>query len=103
MQHGLKFLKKINMQEIVETELDVLVKTSLNDVKKIILYNDDVNTFENVIDCLIKYCKHNNEQAEQCAMLVHYNGKCDVKNGSFDDLLPIYTALLDNKLKVIIE
>ena len=59
MQHGLKFLKKVNMQEIVETELDVLIKTSLNDVKKIILYNDDVNTFENVIDCLIKYCKHN--------------------------------------------
>jgi len=86
-----------------QTNIDELIKELIEPSKAIILYNDDINTFENVIDCLIKYCKHNNEQAEQCAMLVHYNGKCDVKNGSFDDLLPIYTALLDNKLKVIIE
>ena len=86
-----------------QVKIDELIKELIEPSKAIILYNDDVNTFENVIDCLIKYCKHNNEQAEQCAMLVHYNGKCDVKNGSFDDLLPIYTALLDNKLKVKIE
>ena len=86
-----------------QTNIDELIKELIEPSKAIILYNDDINTFENVIDCLIKYCKHNNEQAEQCAMLVHYNGKCDVKNGSFDELLPIYTALLDNKLKVIIQ
>lgn len=86
-----------------QVKIDELIKELIEPSKAIILYNDDVNSFEDVIDCLIKYCKHNNEQAEQCAMLVHYNGKCDVKNGSFDDLLPIYTALLDNKLKVKIE
>lgn len=88
---------------IIETELDKLIKESLGYTKKLMLYNDDVNSFEHVISCLVKYCRHSLEQAEQCANLVHYKGKCDVKNGSFDDLLPIYTALLDNKLKVIIE
>jgi len=67
------------------------------------LYNDDVNSFDNVIECLIKYCKHSLIQAEQIASIVHHNGKCDIKRGSFDDLLPIYTALLDNHLTVNIE
>lgn len=89
------------MQEA--TEIDELVKQSLGLNKKIILYNDDVNSFENVIECLMKYCKHTPNQAEQCSMIVHHNGKCDVKHGSFDDLLPVYVALQDNKLKVEIE
>ena len=61
---------------------------------EIILHNDDVNTFDHVINCLIRYCDHTLEQAEQCAYIVHYKGKCIVKTGSFQDLEPRCTSLL---------
>ena len=61
---------------------------------EIILHNDDVNTFDHVINCLIRYCDHTPEQAEQCAHIVHYNGKCTVKTGSFKDLEPRCSLLL---------
>ncbi len=64
----------------------------------IVLFNDDVNTFDHVINSLIKYCKHSEIQAEQCAHIVHYNGKCLVKTGNIAKLKPICTALLDNGL-----
>ena len=55
---------------------------------EIILYNDDVNTFDFVIDSLINVCQHTIEQAEQCTWLVHFKGKCTVKTGEIDDLKP---------------
>jgi len=61
---------------------------------EIVLFNDDVNTFDHVIDTLIYACEHTSEQAEQCALLVHYKGKCTVKTGSYDDLEPICSMLL---------
>ena len=82
-------------------ELDVLVDTDAGSM--IILYNDDVNTFDHVIHCLVKYCKHTSEQAEQCAMLVHYKGKCSVKNGSEIELMPICQALTNKGLSAVIE
>ncbi|MFB1003761.1 MAG: ATP-dependent Clp protease adaptor ClpS [Bacteroidia bacterium] len=82
-------------------ELDVLVEVDQG--AAIILYNDDLNTFDHVIYCLIKYCKHTAEQAEQCAMLVHYKGKCQVKNGSEIELLPICQALTEKGLSAVIE
>ena len=71
-----------------------IVKTDLVHENEIILYNDDVNTFDHVINCLIRYCDHTLEQAEQCAYIVHYKGKCIVKTGSFQDLEPRCTSLL---------
>lgn len=65
---------------------------------EIVLYNDDVNTFDYVIECLIKYCDHAPEQAEQCAILVHYKGKCTVKTGVIDELKPQCSALLESGL-----
>ena len=65
---------------------------------EIILYNDDVNTFDHVIDTLIAVCNHTAEQAEQCAILVHYKGKCTVKTGSFEELKPQCTQLLEEGL-----
>lgn len=53
---------------------------------QLILYNDEVNSFDHVINCLIEICRHNREQAEQCAWLVHNKGKYAVKKGSFDEL-----------------
>ena len=70
----------------------------LNSQKSILLYNDEVNTFDHVIDSLCKYCDHDTVQAEQCAWIVHNNGKCLVKSGAYDDLLPICNALKDNGL-----
>ena len=80
----------INPKEQEQFETDVLTSKE----HQIILHNDDVNTFDHVINCLIRYCDHTLEQAEQCAYIVHYKGKCIVKTGSFDDLEPRCTSLL---------
>ncbi len=61
---------------------------------EIVLFNDDVNTFDHVIDTLIDVCDHTPEQAEQCSLIVHYKGKCTVKTGEYDDLKPRCTRLL---------
>ena len=86
-----------------EVDIDVAIKQLLAPIQSIVLYNDDVNTFDHVIECLIRYCKHSLNQAEQCATIVHYNGKCAVKNGSYDELKPICEALLENGLSAKIE
>lgn len=75
----------------------------LEEVKQIILYNDDYNTFEHVIECLIDICKHQPLQAEQCAYLVHHTGKCSVKGGTYDELEPLCSALLERGLNAEIE
>ena len=62
---------------------------------EIILYNDDVNTFDHVIECLVKICEHTYIQAEQCAYIVHYSGKCVVKTGLLEELVPKCNALLE--------
>lgn len=61
---------------------------------EIVLFNDEVNTFDHVIETLIAVCEHTHEQAEQCALIVHYNGKCTVKTGEYTDLEPRCTRLL---------
>lgn len=77
-------------------ELDVL--TQEQKLNNIILFNDDVNTFEWVIECLMSYCGHDSIQAEQCAHIVHFTGKCAVKKGSFEKLKPICETLLQKGL-----
>ena len=72
------------------------------DLRVLILYNDDHNTFEHVIECLIKVCGHTAEQAEQSAMITHYKGKCDVQEGSFEELKPMKDSLIDAGLSVVI-
>ena len=79
--------------EKIQEEVAVVEQTGINN--EIVLYNDDVNTFDHVIDTLIRVCKHTAEQAEQCAILVHYKGKCTVKTGTYDELKPQCTQLLD--------
>jgi len=65
---------------------------------ELILHNDDVNTFDFVIESLVKVCGHDYIQAEQCAVIVHFKGKCTVKNGTWEELEPKCTALLDRGL-----
>jgi len=79
------------------------VETKLEDNNQIVLFNDDVNTFDHVINTLIKVCQHDSIQAEQCAMLVHYKGKCTVKTGPYKELEPKCTALLDAGLSAEIQ
>jgi len=74
---------------------DLLLAEDLERENQIVLYNDDVNTFDHVIDTLIYACEHTPEQAEQCSIIVHYKGKCTVKTGSFPDLEPRCHMLLD--------
>lgn len=83
------------MSTIEKVQIDVLVEEQVGINNEIVLYNDDVNTFDHVIDTLIRVCSHTSEQAEQCAILVHYKGKCTVKTGSFDELKPQCTSLLE--------
>lgn len=80
---------------------EVQLETGL--VREIILHNDDVNTFDHVIYSLVDICEHDPIQAEQCAMIVHYNGKCSVKRGTFDQLEPKCTALLERGLSADIQ
>ncbi len=61
---------------------------------EIVLFNDEVNTFEHVILTLIDVCEHTPEQAEQCSLIVHYKGKCTVKTGEYKELEPRCTKLL---------
>ena len=83
------------MSTIEKVQEDVLDEEQIGINNEIVLYNDDVNTFDHVIDTLIRVCNHSPEQAEQCAILVHYKGKCTVKTGSFDELKPQCTQLLE--------
>jgi len=78
-------------------------KNQEQQLSKIVLYNDEVNTFDFVIEMLMRYCEHNLYQAEQCAMLTHHKGKSIVKKGSYEDLEPIATTLLDKGLSVEVE
>jgi ATP-dependent Clp protease adaptor protein ClpS len=83
------------MATIEKTQEQSSVLEAVDVNNEIVLYNDDVNTFDHVIDTLIAVCKHSGEQAEQCAILVHYKGKCTVKTGSFDELKPQCSQLLE--------
>lgn len=78
-----KIREKVSVQEV----------TAKNN--EIIVYNDDVNTFDHVIETLMRVCQHTPEQAEQCSLIVHYNGKCTVKTGPLDKLKPQCTQLLE--------
>jgi ATP-dependent Clp protease adaptor protein ClpS len=74
---------------------DVLVKEQVTKEHEIIVYNDDFNTFDHVIDTLMAACDHQPLQAEQCTMIIHYNGKCAVKTGAFKELKPRCSKILE--------
>ena len=76
-----------------ESELAVLDKTE--ELYDLVVFNDDINTFEHVIATLIQVCKHSSEQAEQCTWIIHYKGKCSVKKGSFEELAPMRQGICD--------
>jgi ATP-dependent Clp protease adaptor protein ClpS len=92
---------KMSVQEQLLPELEV--ETLEKKENKIVLFNDDFNTFDHVIDMLIAACDHTPVQAEQCSLIVHYKGKCNVKSGEYEDLEPRCTALLEAGLTAEIQ
>ena len=82
-----------------ETDTDVLTE----DPCTLIVWNDEVNTFEWVIDTLMEICGHSHEQAEQCAYIIHFSGKYGVKQGSYDELKPMCDAITDRGIGATVE
>ena len=82
-------------------EIDVL--TDVEEPRDLIVLNDEVNTFEWVIETLVKVCGHSQEQAEQCAFIIHFKGKYAVKNGTYDELKPACDAITDRGIGATIE
>lgn len=85
--------------EEIELLLEELIDQEALDL---VVFNDDVNTFEHVIQVLMKVCKHTHEQAEQCTLIIHYKGKCSVKKGSREELKPMCEAILDAGIQATI-
>jgi ATP-dependent Clp protease adaptor protein ClpS len=86
-----------------EAAEEVLLLSDVDNGFSLVIYNDDVNTFDWVIKCLMQLCDHDRYQAEQCAWFIHHNGKYAVKHGSYDGLKPICEALCDRGLSATIE
>mgnify|MGYP003578635888 CR=1 FL=1 len=84
-----------------QEETDVL--TSVEETCSLIVWNDEVNTFEWVIETLIEVCGHSTEQAEQCAYLVHFKGKCDVKQGEYEKLKVMCDKITDRGIGATVE
>jgi len=82
---------------------ETLLLTDTVPAYSLVVWNDDVNTFDWVIDALVDICGHSPEQAEQCAVLIHTRGKYAVKNGSLDDLKPQCQAISNRKIWATIE
>ena len=86
----------------IEEEVAIAEEVDQEEVRDLMVYNDDFNTFEHVIETLIKVCKHDVHQAEQCTYLVHYRGKCSVKKGMYEDLKPMREGITNAGIKAAI-
>jgi ATP-dependent Clp protease adaptor protein ClpS len=85
------------MLKYYDEEVEVLDEVSVvaEQERELVVFNDDVNTFDHVIETLIKVCKHTPEQAEQCTLIIHFKGKCAVKLGGYEELVPMRDAICD--------
>jgi ATP-dependent Clp protease adaptor protein ClpS len=92
-----------NAKPQVEKDEDVEVLDEVGQTCSLIVWNDSVNTFEWVIETLVEICNHSYEQAEQCAMIIHHQGKYAVKNGTYDFLKPMCDAITDRGIGATIE
>lgn len=84
-------------------ELLTMDETTAGNIAYLIIYNDDVNTFDWVIECLMDVCKHTQEQSEQLSLIIHFKGKATVKTGPLDLLKPMKDALIERGLSAVIE
>lgn len=86
------------IEEDIQTDEDIGVEN----VRDLMVYNDDFNTFDHVINTLVKVCKHDIHQAEQCTYLIHYKGKCSVKKGMYEELKPMREGVTSAGIKASI-
>jgi len=93
----------IPLEQRKEEELEILLE-DLVDTEEydLVVFNDEVNTFEHVTRILIKVCEHTQEQAEQCTFIIHLKGKCAVKKGSRERLKPMCQSILDAGIQAAI-
>jgi ATP-dependent Clp protease adaptor protein ClpS len=78
-----------------QEQIEVMEAVETTDLMDLVVFNDDVNTFDHVIETLIRVCEHTPEQAEQCTLIIHHKGKCAVKKGTFDFLRPLREAICE--------
>lgn len=95
------YYNNFGTETIEEQEVDLL--TDLEKKYQIIVWNDDINTFEWVIETLMEICGHSEEQAEQCALLIHTQGKYAVQHGEYNSLKPKVEAILDRGISATLE
>jgi ATP-dependent Clp protease adaptor protein ClpS len=86
-----------------DEQTDILLSVDEILGRNLVVHNDEVNTFDWVIQSLVEICRHSSEQAEQCAMIIHFKGKYAVKSGSDDILNPMRSALVDRGINATIE
>ncbi|MEQ9404130.1 MAG: ATP-dependent Clp protease adaptor ClpS [Cyclobacteriaceae bacterium] len=86
----------------IEEEVTTEESITTEDVRDLMVYNDDFNTFDHVIQTLVKVCKHDIHQAEQCTYLIHYKGKCSVKKGMYEELKPMREGISSEGIKASI-
>ncbi|MFT3934814.1 MAG: ATP-dependent Clp protease adaptor ClpS [Chitinophagaceae bacterium] len=100
-----KLLGMVSYKEQPDTLLaeEVVTETALEKSCQLIVWNDEVNTFEWVIETLVDICGHTPEQAEQCALIIHSQGKYAVKYGSYDTLKPLCDAITDRGISATVE
>lgn len=96
-------MNKPGLKEHTKPFAETDVAVDLEEPYQLIVWNDDVNTFDWVIETLVEVCKHSYEQAEQCAMIIHFQGKYAVKQGSYEELEPMCTAITDRGINATIE
>ncbi|MFZ9045387.1 MAG: ATP-dependent Clp protease adaptor ClpS [Cyclobacteriaceae bacterium] len=95
----------VRMDTSRELAEEILVEEGVEEQvpKKLVVHNDDVNTFDHVIDTLIKVCRHDQHQAEQCTYIIHFKGKCSVKEGSYTQLKPMREGIVEAGIKATID
>ncbi len=93
----------LKTKELIQEDIDVLLDEIIDFGCRLIVHNDDVNTFEWVIQSLVEICKHTLQQAEQCAMIIHFKGRYAVKEGAEDILKPMKEALVDRGIGATLE
>jgi ATP-dependent Clp protease adaptor protein ClpS len=93
---GKDMQNKHSINPFEQEDVALLEEVQISEMLDLIVFNDDINTFEHVINTLVKVCGHSPEQAEQCSLIIHYKGKCAVKKGSFEELKPMRQGVCDH-------
>lgn len=94
---------RLNVKEMEEVDVLEEISDIIGNYARLIVYNDDFNTFDWVIRCLMEILDHSSQQAEQLSLIIHFKGKATVKSGSKSELKPLKDALVDRGLSAVIE